>query len=153
MKTLKKKDQNVTTKQDVGVFPSQESAAQYKLCICTHHLKQKRKQKYYFKCAVSGCHKSFNTVKDWNVHHLCKHKSVTYVCSKCPKCLRTPSSIKDHKLTHKDKPQTCGRCGKTFLHVCKLNLHVTSIDANACIPVLQPNAHAHTSGLRTYCVI
>ena len=69
------------------------------------------------------CKASFNSVKDWNVHHLCKHKDITYKCTHCSKTLRTPESIRDHELTHQDKPFTCGRCGKTFVHISKLNLH------------------------------
>ena len=112
-----------STKQEIGVFPSRETAAKFKFCIKTHHLKCKAKRKYYFKCAVPACESTFNSVKDWNVHHLFKHKTVTYKCMKCTKSLRTPSSMKDHELTHWNKPFTCGRYGKTFVHISKLNLH------------------------------
>ena len=31
--------------------------------------------------------------------------------------------MRSHELTHRDKPFSCSRCGKTFLHLSKLNLH------------------------------
>ena len=95
-------------------------AAQYKLRIQTHNLKRKRKQKYYFKCAVLGCPCGFSSVKEWNIHHLAKHKTVTYRCRECTKQL---TSMRSHELTHRDKPYSCSRCGKTFLNLSKLNLH------------------------------
>ena len=108
---------------DEGIFPTKKTAAQFKLRIQTHHLKRKRKCKYYFKCAVPDCGRSFNSVKSWNIHHLAKHKNITYRCGKCRKMLHTLTSMKSHELTHHDKPHTCGQCGKTFLHLSKLNLH------------------------------
>ena len=41
-----------TAKGDEGIFPTKKTAAQFKLRIQTHHLKHKRKCKYYFKCVV-----------------------------------------------------------------------------------------------------
>ena len=120
--SIPKKDK-CSVKSETSIFPTHKTAAQYKLRIQTHHLKRKRKHKYYFKCAVPGCPHSFNSVKEWNIHHLAKHKTVTYRCGECTKHLQTPTSMRSHELTHGDKPFSCGRCGKTFLHLSKLNLH------------------------------
>ena len=117
-----KKDKR-PAKTETGTFPTHKTAAQYKLRIQTHHLKRKRKQKYYFKCAVTGCPHSFSSVKEWNIHHMAKHKTVTYRCGECMKQLQTLTSMRPHELMHRDKPFSCGRCGKTFLHLSKLNLH------------------------------
>ena len=62
-------------------------------------------------------------MKEWNIHHLAKHKTVTYRCGECMKHLRTPTSMRSHELTHRDKPFSGSRCSKTFLHLSKLNLH------------------------------
>ena len=111
----------VRSKSKVGVFPTKATAAKFR--ISSHHLKRKPIRKYYFKCSVAGCTSSFNTVKDWNVHHLFKHQDVKYLCSQCNKTLRTRASMKDHECTHRDKPYTCGRCGTTFVNVNRLNLN------------------------------
>ena len=49
--SIPKKDKH-PVKTETGTFPTHKTATQYKLRIQTHHLKRKRKQKYYFKCAV-----------------------------------------------------------------------------------------------------
>ena len=72
---------------ETGTFPTHKTATQYKLRIQTHNLKRKRKQRYYFKCAVLGCPHGFSSVKEWNIHHLAKHKTVTYPCRECTKQL------------------------------------------------------------------
>ena len=36
--------------------------------IHVHGIRQ-RCHKYYFKCVVSTCNKSFNSIKEWNLHH------------------------------------------------------------------------------------
>ena len=104
--SIPKKDK-CSVKSETGIFPTQKTAAQYKLRIQTHHLKRKRKCIYYFKCAIPGCTCSFNSVKEWNIHHLAKHKTITYCCGECTKHLRTPTSMRSHELTHKDKPFSC----------------------------------------------
>ena len=120
--SILKKDKH-PARTETGTFLTHKTAAQYKLRIQTHHLKRKRKRRYYFKCAVPGCPHGFSSVKEWNIHHLAKHKTVTYRCRECTKQLRTLTSMRSHELTHRDKPYSCGRCGKTFLHLSKLNLH------------------------------
>ena len=70
-----------------------------------------------------GCSRGFSSVKEWNIHHLAKQKTVTYHCRECTKQLLTLTSMRSHKLTHRNKPYSCGRCGKTFLHLSKLSLH------------------------------
>ena len=119
---IPKKDKH-PTRVETGIFPSHKTAAEYKLRIQTHNLKRKHKWRYYFKCAVMGHSHRFSSVKEWNIHHLAKHKTVTYCCRECTKQLRTPTSMRSHELTHRNKPYSCGRCGKTFLHLSKLNLH------------------------------
>ena len=120
--SIPEKDKH-SVKSETGIFPTHKTAAQYKLRIQMHHVKRKRKCKCYFKCALPGCPHSFNSVKEWNIHCLAKHKTITYSCEECKKHLQTPTSMRSHKLTHRDKPFRCGRCGKTFLHLSKLNLH------------------------------
>ena len=120
--SIPKKDKR-SVKNETSIFPTHKTAAQYKLRIQTHHLKRKRKCIYYFKCAIPRCTCSFSSVKEWNIHHLAKHKTITYRCGECTKHLQTPISMRSHELMHRDKPFSCGRCSKTFLHLSKLNLH------------------------------
>ena len=117
--SIPKKDKH-SVKRETSIFPTHKTAAQYKLRVQTHHLERTTKHKYYFKCAIPGCTHSFNSVKEWNIHHLAKHKSIPYHCGEYTKHLQIPTSIRSHELTHRDKPFSCG---KTFLHLSKLNLH------------------------------
>ena len=119
---IPKKDK-CPTRAETGIFPSHKTATQYKLRIQTHNLKRKCKWRYYFKCAAEGCSCGFSSVKEWNIHHLAKHKTVTYYCRECTKQLQMLTSMRSHELTCRNKPYSCGRCGKTFLHLSKLNLH------------------------------
>ena len=63
---IPKKDKH-SVRSETGIFPTHKTAAQYKLRIQTHHLKRKRKQKYYFKCAIPNCNRTYNSVKEWNI--------------------------------------------------------------------------------------
>ena len=84
---IPKKKDKCPARTETGTFPTQKTAAQYKLRIKTYNLKRKRKRKYYFKCAVPGCPCGFSGVKEWNIRHLAKHKTATYHCSECTKQL------------------------------------------------------------------
>ena len=90
--------------------------------VLTHSL-IKRKRHYYYKCKVGECKVSFNRIKLWNIHHLVKHKSVKYKCSKCNKTIPTPSSYRDHLNLHKDTKFPCNKCDQKFLYECGLKLH------------------------------
>ena len=43
--------------------------------LSVHRIWQ-QKPKYYFKCSIGGCKRTFNQINDWNLHHRLKHKNV-----------------------------------------------------------------------------
>ena len=92
--------------------------------VLTHSL-IKRKTHYYYKCKVGNCKASFNRVKSWNIHHLVKHKSMKYKCSKCNKFMSTLCRYRDHLNLHKVTKFTCHKYDRKFIYACrlKLNLH------------------------------
>ena len=56
------------------------------------------KPKYYFKCNTSGCKRTFNRIKDWNLHHRLKQKTLIK-CKTCNRKFTTPSAHHAHKYT------------------------------------------------------
>ena len=90
--------------------------------VLTHSL-IKIKRCYYYKCKVGECKASFNRIKSWNIHHLVKHKSMKYKCSKSNKTMPTPSSYRDHLNLHKDTKFTCNKWDQKFVYECGLKLH------------------------------
>ena len=52
-------------KDTIGTIP--------KFTFSTYKLARKKWRNYIFHCTVSGCKKVFNSVKNWNSHHLCLH--------------------------------------------------------------------------------
>ena len=89
----------------------------------TYKLACKNRRKYNFHCAVIGCGKVFNSVRNWNSHHLFQHRAIKYKCKVCCKWISTPNRLRDHIYTHQEKWFKCGRCDKTFLFQSGLNLH------------------------------
>ena len=94
-----------------------------KFAISSHRLLRKKRKKYNFRCPITGCKKVFNTVKDWNSHHLSLHSAVKYQCSICLKWMTTPNRFNDHKYLHQDARYKCGRCNKSFYFKSGLQLH------------------------------
>ena len=111
------KKAKATAKKDIssGTLPK-FTYSSYKLS-CT------KKKKYNFHCPITGCKKSFNSVKIWNTHHLSKHRTIKYQCSTCLKWIMTPSRFNDHKYTHQEPRYKCGCCTKTFYFKSGLQLH------------------------------
>ena len=73
-----------------------------KFTFSTYKLPCKKRRNYIFHCTVSGCRKVFNSVKNWNSHHLCLHRVIKYKCNVCFKWIVTPNRFKDHKYTHQE---------------------------------------------------
>ena len=94
-----------------------------KFAISSHSLLRKKRKKYNFRCPITGCKKVFNTVKDWNSHHLSVHSAVKYQCSTCFKWVTTPNRFNDHKYLHQDARYKCGHCNKSFHFKSGLQLH------------------------------
>ena len=53
----------------------------------TYKLTRKRKCRYKFTCTVESCAKSFSSIKEWNIHHLFKHRLIKYKCNQCGRWL------------------------------------------------------------------
>ena len=49
--------------------------------MSTHGIQQ-RKHRYYFKCKIGHCNKSYSNIKDWNTHHRQKHGTLIR-CTSC----------------------------------------------------------------------
>ena len=94
-----------------------------KFTISSHSLPQKKRKKYNFRCPITGCKKVFNTVKNWNSHHLSVHRTVKYQCSTCLKWVATPNRFNDHKYLHQEARYKCGHCNKSFYFKSGLQLH------------------------------
>ena len=63
--------------------------------LSTHGI-QWQKPKYYFKCNTSGCTRTFNCIKDWNLYHRLKHKTLIN-CSICNRKFTMLSAHHAHK--------------------------------------------------------
>ena len=61
----------------------------------TLHGIARRQHKYYFRCYIQGCNSKFNSLKEWNSHHLVQHKSLLW-CLRCPKEFKKPSAFRVH---------------------------------------------------------
>ena len=94
-----------------------------KFTYLTYRLSRKRIKNYIFRCPISGCNRSFNSVKNWNSHHLSLHQSIRYQCSTCLKWIATPNHFNDHKYIHQEARFKCGRCDKSFYFMSGLQLH------------------------------
>ena len=99
------------------------SGQQPRFMFSTYMLAHRQKWKYSFCCAVQGCGKVFDSIRNWNSYHLYKHRSIRYRCRICRKWIGTPNRLRDHTYTHQEKKFNCGRCGKMFLFQSGLNLH------------------------------
>ena len=61
----------------------------FKFNIDIHGIR-KHCPKYYFKCVVKKCGRSFNKIKGWNTHHHIVHRT-KLKCGDCGKYFATPS--------------------------------------------------------------
>ena len=94
-----------------------------KFTYSSYKLSRSKKRKYSFHCPITGCKRSFMSVKSWNLHHLNRHRDIKYQCSTCLKWIKTPSRFNEHKYSHKEARYKCGRCSKTFYFESGLKLH------------------------------
>ena len=94
-----------------------------KFSINIHGIHQHHR-KYYFKCVVAKYHKTFNKIKNWNIHHCIFHKT-KFKCKLCGKQFVTPSSHCAHKNFHVPHKYTCNLCKKTFAFQSELKQHTT----------------------------
>ena len=83
---------------------------------------RKRRRYYLFKCKGPKCSKTFNKVRDWNVHHCLVHKN-GLKCRLCGRMLTTPSTHRAHKNYHAPHKYNCNICGKTFAFGSGLKQH------------------------------
>ena len=83
---------------------------------------KKKKPKYYFKCAVDNCSKTFDNLQTWNTHHRTHHKT-PIKCTVCSKFFKTPSVARSHKNSHALRKHKCTQCSKTFAYGSALRLH------------------------------
>ena len=81
-------------------------------------------RKYYFKCVVAKCNKTFNKIKDWNIHHHIFHK-IKNKCELCGQRFVTPSLHWAHKNFHVPHNYTCHLCKKTFAFQSGLKQYTT----------------------------
>ena len=89
----------------------------------SYKLSRSKKRKYTFHCPIAGCKRSFKSVRNWNLHHLSRHRTIKYQCSTCLKWIKTPSRFNDHKYSHMEARYKCGWCSKTFYFESGLQLH------------------------------
>ena len=68
-----------------------------KFTYSSYRLPRKTRKNYTFRCPISGCKRSFNSIKNWNSHHLSLHRLIRYQCSTCLKWIATPNCFNDHK--------------------------------------------------------
>ena len=83
-----------------------------------HH----RKLRYYFKCVAAGCVKTFDKIRDCNLHHHLKHKT-RIKCTVCGKKIITPSSHRAHKNIHAVHKFNCQICHKSYAFASGLRQH------------------------------
>ena len=76
----------ILRKDTIGITP--------KFTFSTYKLACKKRRNYIFCCTVSGCKKVFNSVKNWNSHHLCLHRAIRYKCNICSKWIATRIGLK-----------------------------------------------------------
>ena len=83
---------------------------------------KKKKPKYYFRCVVENCSKTFDKLQTWNTHHRIHHKSLIR-CTICWKSFETPSVARSHKNSHAPRKHECTLCNKVFAYGSALRLH------------------------------
>ena len=77
---------------------------------------------YYFKCVITDCDRSFDRIKDCNLHHWVSHKTCIQ-CTICKKWFTTPKSHRARRNTHAPHKFTCPACQKTFSCESRVRLH------------------------------
>ena len=89
--------------------------------MSTHGIRQ-RKHRYYFKCKIGPCNKSYSNIRDWNAHHRQKHGTLIR-CTSCPKSFTMPSAHHAHVYTHSPARHKCTQCTCKFAFVSWLKQH------------------------------
>ena len=89
--------------------------------MSTHGIRR-RKRRYYFKCKIGLCNKSYSNIRDWNAHHRRKHGTLIR-CTSCPKKFTTPSAHRAHIYTHFPARHKCTQCSCKFAFVSWLKQH------------------------------
>ena len=105
------------------IWKDTSSGTSPKFTYSSHKLPHTNKKKYIFRCPIMRCKKLFNSVKNWNSHHLSKHGTIKYQCSTCLKWIATPNRFNNHNYLHQEACYKCGRCNKTFYFMSSLQLH------------------------------
>ena len=125
LKKQKSKTKTTTTTKKARTSTMKDLMARAlpKFSYSSYKLSRSKKRKYSFHCPITGCKRTFMSVKSWNLHHLNRHHDVKYQCSTCLKWIKTPSRFNEHKYTHKEARYKCGRCSKTFYFESGLKLH------------------------------
>ena len=110
--TPSKTDTTSTMKDTTG---QRKIVSKSKFNINLHGIR-KYCRRYYFKCAVVNCNKTFSKILDWNTHHCLFHKS-RLKCETCGAKFITPSAHRAHKNYHAPCKYTCSLCDKTFASI------------------------------------
>ena len=86
--------------------PSVSKNVQQRTFTMSTHGIRRRKHRYYFKCKIGPCNKSYSNIRDWNAHHRQKHGTLIR-CTSCPKSFTMPSTHRTHVYTHSPARQIC----------------------------------------------
>ena len=98
-----------------------KNVQQKTFAMSTHGIRR-RKRRYYFKCKIGPCNKSYSNIRDWNAHHRRKHGTLIR-CTSCLKNFTTPSAHRAHIYTHFPARHKCTQCTRKFAFVSWLKQH------------------------------
>ena len=73
LRRVRQFQQSVNKNYAPSILRKDTSGKNPKFTFSTYKLAHKNKRKYNFHCVVSGCGKVFNSVRNWNSHHLFQH--------------------------------------------------------------------------------
>ena len=64
-----------------------------------------------------------HSVREWNIHHRSQHSKVLLSCEDCGKNFKVPSSLRDHRYSHRGQPFESSTCQMKFTFYSSLQLH------------------------------
>ena len=102
--------------------PSVSKNVQQRTFTMSTHGIRRRKHRYYFKCKIRPCNKSYSNIRDWNAHHRQKHGTLIW-CTSCSKSFTMPSTHRAHVYTHSPARHKCTQCTRKFAFVSWLKQH------------------------------